>query len=125
MRIVSLIMIAAFLSLSLHVSAGHVGEIHDGFSIVHHGEGTTEAEHASYERSDGFPHHHHFGSHQHNVDLIQTMTRVSVQRPPLIFAAFVSSIPNRDRITIRDSLYLPAPHSNDVALHLSACVLLL
>lgn len=125
MRIVSLIMIAAFLSLSLHVSAGHVGEIHDGFSIVHHGEGTTEAEHASYERSDGFPHHHHFSSHPHDAVLIPTKSRVSVQRAPLIFAASVSSTPNRDRITIRDSLYSLAPPSNGVALHLSACVFLL
>lgn len=125
MKIIALVTNIAFLSLSLHVSAEHVGEVHNGFSIGHDGEGTTEAEYAGYERLNTCPHHHHFSSHPHDAVLIPTKSRVSVQHTPLIFAASVSSIPNRDRITIRDSLYSPAPRSNDIALHLSACVFLL
>ena len=125
MRIVSLITAVSFLSFALHISVEHAGEMHGEFSVGHHGEGTTKGEHASYQPSDNIPSSDHFGTHQHDAVLISTKTRASLQHPPLIFADFISSIPNWDRITFQDSLFSPAPHSTGVALHLSACVFLL
>lgn len=125
MKIVALITNIAFLSLALHVSAEHAGAMHSEVSDGHHDERANNGEYASYEPSDSIPRDERFGTHQHDAVLIPTKTRVSLQHPPLIFADFVSSVPNWDRITFQDSKYSRAPHSNDVALHLSACAFLL
>ena len=125
MRIVSLITIAAFSSFALHVSIEHGLTVSGEFSTGHHGEGATEGEHNSYEPSDNTPLDDDFGTHQHGATLIPTKSRASVQHAPLILAHYVSSIPDRDRTAFQDYPYSPAPHSDNVALHLSACVFLL
>ena len=121
MRIVSLITIAAFLSLALHVSTEHTGAVHGAFSIGHHAEDV----HAGYEHSDNIPLCEHSDAPPHNVNSMRTKNGASVRDATFILIPLVSSIPDPDRVRFQDSSYSPAPHSNDVALHLSVCVFLL
>lgn len=121
MRLISLLTIAAFLSLALHVSTEHTGAEHGDSSVGHHIEGM----HACFEHPGTVPLCDHSDTPPHNVNSMRKMSRASERDIPLVLIPFVSSIPNRIRMAVQDTSSSPAPRSDDVALHLSACVFLL
>ena len=70
MRVISLIAVAAFLSLALHVSADHPGPVPGEFSIGHHHDHDAGGEQSYDERFDHLPLHHDADGHHHVRDRV-------------------------------------------------------
>ena len=95
MRIVSFIIVVAFLFLVLHVSVEHVGAVSSDLEAVHHayhGDRDTGGKQTYCEPFDRKPWHHDAYGHHHDATLLQLKAKPSVHNLSSTFFS-MSSLP--------------------------------